>query len=145
MKAEETRRRLISELESQFNSQIAQEDSVINFPLPTFEKPNMFMPKESGRLEMLIESTETSIKGMGFRKSSEKINDTTKVQEIYSMKELITANPNNMRTLSYDENVLKTQLALVKRKEWQDSLFEDVDWFKQIDILGGIKRLFKRF
>ena len=59
------------------------------------------------------------------------------------MKELINANSENMRTISYDEKVVKTQLALVKKKEWQDILFEDVDWFKKIDLTSGIKRLFK--
>ena len=58
------------------------------------------------------------------------------------MQALISTNPEGMQTLAYDEKVVKKQLALVKRKEWQDILFSDVDWFMQIDLTSGIKKLF---
>ena len=58
------------------------------------------------------------------------------------MKELINSNPETMSTFTYDEKVMKKQLALVKKKEWQDILFEDIDWFMQIDITSPIKKFF---
>ena len=153
MKAEETRRRLISELETQFSKADVNftafktpDDPATNFPSPSFDKPKMFMPKTSGRLEMITTSEIPAVNGIGFKNSKStnkiKLNEN---QEIYSMKELINMQPENMKTLSYDEKIVKTQLALVKKKEWQDILFEDIDWFKKVDVVSGIKNLFRKF
>lgn len=58
------------------------------------------------------------------------------------MKELINSNPDGMRTLSIDNKTVKAQYALIKKKEWQDILFEDVDWFRKIDLYGSFKKIF---
>lgn len=147
MKAKETRFRLMTELQAQFSKTDATllTTSKKDIEAPTLDKPKMFIPKTSGRLEMVTDTLSTPVKGIGFKNTTVEIPTTKNVenQEIYSMKELINANPENMRTISYDENVVKAQLALVKKKEWQDILFEDVDWFKKIDLTSGIKKLFK--
>lgn len=147
MKAKETRFRLMTELQAQFSKTDAAlfTTSKNNIEASTFDKPKMFMPKVSGRLEMVTDSLSTPVKGIGFKNTTVEIPSTENIenQEIYSMKELINANPENMRTISYDEKVVKAQLALVKKKEWQDILFEDVDWFKKIDLTSGVKRLFR--
>ena len=161
--AEETRKRLKMELEAQFlndNFNITKGDAqtkssvntvlsfapgepVVTFPSPTFEKPKMFMPKSITENETSFSITSKTVKGIGF---SNKIENTKKVtkgtSEIYDMQALISTNPEGMQTLAYDEKVVKKQLALVKRKEWQDILFSDVDWFMQIDLTSGIKKLF---
>lgn len=165
MNAEETRKRLKMELEAQFlndnfNMSKEKEDAqakssvdtvlsfapgepVVTFPSPTFEKPKMFMPKSITEHETSSSITSKTVKGIGF---SNKIGSTKKVTkgtgEIYDMQALISTNPEGMQTLAYDEKVVKKQLALVKRKEWQDILFSDVNWFMQIDLTSGIKKLF---
>lgn len=167
MKAEETRVRLIAELEAQFSGagattvvqsasknavlgsviQYAPKENVTNMSFLDFDKPKMFIPKDSGRLEMQVTETIPAVRGIGFKDAGaeETTLNILENHEIYSMKELIDKNPENMQTFSYDESVMKTQLALVKKKEWHDLLFEDIDWFKNIDLLSGIKRLFNRF
>lgn len=146
VKAEEIRFKLMTELRTQFSETDANLLATPKTELdtPIIEKPKMFIPKTSGRLEIVTEDISAPIKGIGFKNTTENVKDVES-QEIYSMKELITTNPDNMRTFSYDEKVVKAQLALVKKKEWQDILFEDVDWFKPIDITSGIKKLFKRY
>lgn len=146
MKAEEMRFRLMTELQAQFSKTDATLNTPVNIETDTIklDKPMMFMPKSTGRLELEKDNFSSPIKGIGFKNTtgtiSTKLNEN---QEIYNMKELIGTNPENMRTISYDEKVVKAQLALVKKKEWQDVLFEDVDWFKKIDITSGIKKLFR--
>ena len=147
MKAEETRYRLMTELQAQFSKTDAPLIMPQSMETKTsgYDKPKMFIPKDTGRLEMVSETISTPIKGIGFKNTTEVISETKiENQEIYSMKELITNNPDNMRTFSYDEKIVKAQLALVKKKEWQDILFEDVDWFQKIDLLSGIKKIFKK-
>ena len=156
MKAEDIRHRLIFELQAQFSetglnndASSGPEEPVITFPSPTFEKPQMFMPKETGRLEL---ETDYNIKGIGFADNSNSNQNpnpnsipsktNNKNMEIYSMKELIEANPANMQTIIYDENVAKKQLGLIKKVDWQDILFQDVDWFKPINVFSGIKKFF---
>ena len=160
MKAEETRLRLMNELQAQFSKTDVTSSTVSDTNTTKFifkqnedlyvekislDKPKMFMPKESGRLEIITDSLSTPVKGIGFTNTTNEFSSTklNGNQEIYSMKELINTNPENMRTLSFDEKVVKAQLALVKKKEWQDILFEDIDWFKKIDITSGIKKLFR--
>lgn len=145
--ASETRLKLIKELNEEFsnisNELTPPDEPVTNFPSPRFDKPKMFMPQTSGRLEVVNEKPVTTIRGMGFRNVKETRSDNYYVegQEIYSMKDLINANPENMQTFSYDEKVVEAQLALVKKKEWQDVLFGDVDWFMKIDLTSGIKKI----
>lgn len=150
MKAEEIRCRLISELEAQFSgkdvSLTTPEEPVITFPSPSFEKPKMFETKTSPSLEFHVDSTIPVVKGIGFKnKRTDSSIAVEENKEIYSMKELIDSNLENMQTFSYDEKVVKTQLALVKKRDWQDILFDDVDWFMKIDIISGIKRLFGKY
>lgn len=165
MTTEEIRKRLKTELEAQFlnddfNMSDVKEDAqakssvntvlsfapdepIVTFPSPTFEKPKMFIPKSTTEHEISSSITSKTVKGIGF---SNKIESTKKVTkdtgEIYDMQALISTNPEGMQTLAYDEKVVKKQLALVKKKEWQDILFSDVDWFMQIDLTSGIKKLF---
>lgn len=159
MKADETRRNLINELNAKFSETGsffgASEDPgdpIITFPSPTFEKPKMFEPlKVSVDNTTNLMSSIPVVKGMGFRDNSNVVGTPTnkkkiineKPQEIYSMKELIDSNPEGMRTLSLDTKTIKAQYAIVKRREWQDILFEDVNWFQPIDITFGLKKLFK--
>lgn len=149
MKTEETRKKIMFELQAQFQetgsssvSSHAPDDPVVSFPSPTFEKPKMFMPKDSGRLEM---TADFNIHGIGFadEKNNVKSKDIENI-EIYNMQDLIATNPVNMKTITYDENAVRAQLGLVKRKDWQDILFEDVDWFKKIDLKASFKKLLGR-
>ena len=108
-----------------------------------FGKPKMFEPlKITDETSNFNSMDEQSIKGIGFKN-----NKTTGKhgiqQEIYSMEDLINSNPEGMKTFSYETDVVKTQLALVKKKEWQEILFGDIDWFQPIDFAGGFKKLFK--
>ena len=147
MKAEETRYRLMTELQAQF-ANINTLSTDVNNTAETFddtslEKPRMFIPKTSESLSVEVEASQDTIKGIGFANTI--IDTNTKpneVKEIYNMKEFIATNPENMQTFSYDTKIIKTQMALVKRKEWQDILFSDVDWFMKIDITSGLKKIF---
>ena len=136
MKAEETRKKLYMELSKQF-SRFDPGDPTVNFPSPSFEKPKMFETKKNDLISSSIDSQ--FVKGISFERKSEVSNTPT---EIYSMKELINTNKENMRTLSYDTKVIKAQLALVKKKEWQDILFSDVNLFENINIISEMKKLF---
>ncbi len=151
MKAEETRRNLINELNTKFAKTgsffgISEDpgDPVITFPSPTFEKPKMFEPLKINTTESNVFSEIHEVRGIGFK---DNIGNTpnsykNKPVEIYNMQELIKSNPEGMRTISLDTKTIKALYALVKRREWQDILFEDVDWFKPIDITSGIKKMF---
>lgn len=166
MDVEETRKRLKMELEAQFlngnfntsnsetdvetkNSEntvlsFAPGEPIVTFPTPTFEKPKMFMPKTVNKTQTLESITSKAVKGMAFSNKSQVTKNAKKTtEEIYDMQAWINANPEGMETITYDENVVRKQLALVKRKEWQDILFSDVDWFMQIDLTSGIKNFFK--
>lgn len=139
----------MEELKAQFNKTDAylagSSKAAETFDNTILEKPKMFIPKDYGRLKLTYESSSNAVRGIGFKKTTENINSTEfENKEIYSMKELIDTNPENMETFSYDENVMKAQLALVKKKEWQDILFGDVDWFMKIDITSGLKKIFKK-
>ena len=165
MNAEKTRKRLKTELEAQFlndnfnmsnekkDAQVkssvntvfsfAPNEPVVTFSSPNFEKPKMFMPKAIAEHEASSSITSKTVKGIGFSNKIESTKNVTKsMDEIYDMQALISTNPEGMQTLAYDEKVVKKQLALVKKKEWQDILFSDVDWFMQIDLTSGIKKLF---
>ena len=143
MKAEETKKRLYNELNKEFatnsffGSKEATEETS-TFSLGSI-KPKMFEPKVSNNVQPTSNSIDMqSIKGIGF---NDKVNE--KSQEIYSMKELIKSNPENMQTFSYDPKIIKAQYALVKKRNWEEILFSDVDWFKPIDLSSGFKALFK--
>lgn len=149
MKTEDVRNNLIKELNMQFSktgmsfdTQKGPDDPITTFPSPTFEKPKMFEPKNLTGFDIGSSSTEIpAVRGIGF-KNNNLDTKTSDAQEIYNMKELINSNPDNMRTLSYDTKTVKAQYALIKRKEWQDILFEDVDLFKPIDLYSGFKKFF---
>ncbi|MBQ9314133.1 MAG: hypothetical protein IJ220_03910 [Clostridia bacterium] len=151
MKAEDTRKKLISELNAQLselngrhNIQIKSKDSMKSFSIPAFEKPKLFEPQTSKNSEISLNTLDTqSIKGIGFKEDNHSNSTDYTPKEIYNMKEFIQSNPENMQTFSYDVKVVKAQLALVKKKEWQDILFEDVDWFKKIDLTSGIKKFLR--
>lgn len=116
-------------------------NNLINELNGVYNKPNLFEPI---RLDGTSKEFEISpVVGMGFKDSipSNASSQTNKSEEIYNMKEFINSNPENMKTFYYDTKTVKTQYALVKRKEWQDILFSDVDWFKPISF--GFKNLFK--
>lgn len=146
MKAEEIRLKLTNELQAQFSKTdiMSFAPKKVDDCIIKESKPMMFMPKSNSEEDKIISDILAPVKGIGFKNTTDiseiRINDN---QEIYNMKELIGTNPENMRTISYDENVVKAQLALVKKKEWQDILFDDVDWFMKIDLTFGIKKLFK--
>ena len=157
MKAEETRKNLIKELNMQFakasNKAEDPGDPVITFPSPVFEKPKMFEPLKIN-IDSKSNSSESSerlaVKGIGFKDTTTNISNISKEKriyndesiEIYDMKKLIQSNPEGMRTLSIEPKTMKAQFALIKRKEWQDILFRDVDLFKEIDLATGIKKMF---
>ena len=157
MKAEETRKNLIKELNMQFakasNKAEDPGDPVITFPSPVFEKPKMFEPLKIN-IDNKSNSSESSerlaVKGIGFKDTTINISNISKEKriyndesiEIYDMKKLIQSNPEGMRTLSIEPKTMKAQFALIKRKEWQDILFRDVDLFKEIDLATGIKKMF---
>ena len=163
MKAEETRKNLIKELNMQFAkasncfSKVEDPgDPVITFPSPSFEKPKMFEPLKinNENKNNFSESSDIfSIKGIGFKDATIITGDISKEKKIYSdepieiydMKKLIQSSPEGMRTLSIEPKVVKSQFALVKRKEWQDILFGDVDWFKEIDLTAGFKKIFRNY
>ncbi len=143
LKAEETRKRLYDELNSEFvgDGFFGNQEETVGtntFSLGSI-KPRMFEPKVSNNVQPTSNSIDMqSIKGIGF---NAKVNE--KSQEIYSMKELIKSNPENMQTFSYDPKIIKAQYALVKKRNWEEILFSDVDWFKPIDLSSGFKALFK--
>ena len=125
MKPEDVRNNLISELNVKYN------------------KPKLFEPV---KLENTSNGFEISpIVGMGFKDSIS--NGTSfssgREQEIYNMRDFINSNPESMKTFYYDTKTVKTQYALVKRKEWEDILFGDVDWFKPIDFGKFFKNWFR--
>jgi len=151
LKAEETKKRLIYELNMKYEAPNelldVKENTSKSFSTQLFGKPKMFEPSNiqnnttsSNPLNM------ESIRGIGFKtKENSQLIDAkkSKPKEIYNMKEFIKSNPENMQTFSYDTKVVREQLALVKKKEWQDILFNDVDWFHQINITSGLKKMFK--
>lgn len=166
MNAEETRKRLKMELEAQllngnFNTSdldskleakpststvlnFSPGEPIVTFPSPTFEKPKMFMPRSTHAHESSSSIASKAVKGIGFSNKTLSAKSADKVAgEIYDMQALISASPEGMQTLAFDEKIVKKQLALVKKKEWQDILFSDVDWFMQIDLTSGIKKFFK--
>lgn len=145
MKAKDVRNKLTQELQAQFSnadaSLFAPGEPVINFPSPSFDKPKMFEPiKHYKGSEGSTDSF--NIKGIAFgdKNGEQKLENN----EVYNMQELIASNPENMSTILYDEKVLQTQLALVKKRDWYDMLFSDVDLFKPIDFGMSVKKLFKR-
>lgn len=144
MNAEEIRKKLMNELNAELSASkdtpsisFAPDEPIVTFPSPSFDKPKMFEP---------VQNVDTSftgdklIKGIAFK--NKKVEKAKTTSEIYSMKEFISSNPINMSTITYDEKIMKKQLALVKKKEWQDILFEDIDWSMQIDLATPIKRFF---
>lgn len=144
--AEEIRKKLISELNAEFSASkntpsisFAPDEPIVTFPSPSFEKPKMFEPSKIGNENFINDKL---VKGIAFKTSKAESAKKQKTDEIYSMKEFINSNPANMSTFSYDEKIMKKQLALVKKKEWQDILFEDIDWTMQIDLVSPIKKFF---
>ena len=108
-----------------------------------FDKPKLFEPKAAESIQVKPNTLDIqSVKGIGFKSNEDSNWINNKQQEIYDMKALIQSNPENMQTFSYDTKVVKAQLSLVKKKDWYDILFEDIDWFKKIDFPLG-KRIFK--
>lgn len=165
MNVEETRKRLKMELEAQlltgnFNTSdldsklktksstnavlsFSPNEPIVTFPSPSFEKPKMFIPRPTHEHESSCSIASKTVKGIGFSNKTLPVKAADKVaDEIYDMQALISASPEGMQTLAFDEKVVKKQLALVKKKEWQDILFSDVDWFMQIDLTSGIKKFF---
>lgn len=154
MKAEETRANLIKELNAQyhqtgsfFSAPKIPDGPVTHFPSPSFEKPKMFEPIKIGTFNSLNATSDIpAVHGIGFKDNvvvKKKVKHESAPQEIYNMKELINSNPEGMRTLSYDTKTIKEQYALVKRREWQDILFYDVNLFKPIDITSSFRKFFK--
>lgn len=150
MKADETRKKLIKELNAQFEESAdsivheeEREDLMKYFSLKMFDKPKLFEPKATESIQVKPNTLDIqSVKGIGFKSNEDSNWINNKQQEIYDMKALIQSNPENMQTFSYDTKVVKAQLSLVKKKDWYDILFEDIDWFKKIDFPLG-KRIFK--
>lgn len=148
--AKKTRENLIKELNAQFSTEgkttsvsSVPDEPVVTFPSPTFEKPRMFEPVGGITFNKTETINNKIVKGIAFSNTtSEKPKTKNNSYEIYNMKEFINSNPETMSTFTYDEKVMKKQLALVKKKEWQDILFEDIDWFMQIDITSPIKKFF---
>ncbi len=148
--AKETRDKLIKELNAQFSSpnesesiSFAPDEPIVTFPSPTFEKPKMFEPVSCVNVKKTETTNNKIVKGIGFAATNYENRNSQKVlSEIYNMKEFINSNPETMSTFIYDEKVMKKQLALIRKKDWHDILFEDVDWFMQIDIVSSIKKLF---
>ena len=149
MKAEETRKIFIQELNAQFSGlgtfsgglkEQKREGNVVSST--TLEKPKMFAPKA---ISTPISLDIQPIRGMGFKDTKvDKILPSVETEEIYDMQALIESNPEGMRTLSYDTKTIKAQMALVKKKEWLDVMFEDIQWTKSIDLVGGIKSMLKK-
>lgn len=158
LRAEETRKKLIDELNTKYAKtgsffDLTEDpgDPVVTFPSPIFEKPKMFEPVKINIMNEGNPSFEIpEVRGLGFKDttinekviSEEKNTSRDKPVEIYDMKKLIQSNPEGMRTLSIEPKTVKAQFALVKRREWQDILFEDVDWFREVDLTAGIKKIF---
>lgn len=152
MKAEETRKKLISEINKQFskvNSYSAEKgtqegtlDEMMAFKL---EKPKMFEPNQISNEKIIPNTLDIqTVKGIGFKSSGiAPLGGWNKPKEIYSMKELIDSNPENMQTFSYDTKTVKAQVGLIKRKDWQDILFSDVDLFQPIEFGTTLKKIFK--
>lgn len=146
VKAEEIRKKLMAELNAELSAarsttsiSYAPDEPIVTFPSPSFEKPKMFEPSKIGNENFINDKL---VKGIAFKTSKAESAKKQKTDEIYSMKEFINSNPANMSTFSYDEKIMKKQLALVKKKEWQDILFEDIDWSMQIDLVSPIKKFF---
>lgn len=57
---------------------------------------------------------------------------------VYDMKEICDTNKNN--TVVIDYSTVPTERALVVKKTWKDILFSDIDFNKQIDVWGAVKR-----
>lgn len=125
MEPEDVRKNLIKELNGKYN------------------KPKLFEPVKLGDENKGFEIS--PVIGMGFKDSVSNGASFAngREQEIYNMKEFINSNPEDMKTFYYDVKTVKTQYALVKRKEWQDILFGDVDWFKPINFGKGFKDWFR--
>ncbi len=149
MKAKKNRHRLSSELNEQHTKANDKSNlsTIHNASIGEYGKPQMFMPQGDENLENTKNITENTVKGIGFVNTQEEVsalkNDGV---EIYNMQEFIASNPVNMKTFSYEpETTQTTQYALVKKRNWQDILFGDVDLFKKIDLTAGLKKLFKKF
>ena len=85
MKAEETRKKIMAELNNEWNG-----ESVFSADMKT--KPKMFMPKSINH-SINVEASDSQVfKGIGFKSNTSKIgiNDS---YEIYNMKEFINSNP----------------------------------------------------
>lgn len=145
MKAKDVRNKLTKELQAQFSiagaSLLAPNEPVINFPNPSFEKPKMFEPIKDDNCSEFSTNT-FNVKGITFK--NKKVTSKVDNSEVYSIQALISSNPESMSTILYDEKVLQTQLALVKKRDWYDMLFSDIDLFKPIDLGMSVKKLFKR-
>lgn len=144
MNAEEIRKKLMNELNAELSASkdtpsisFAPDEPIVTFPSPSFEKPKMFEPIKNGDANFINDKL---VKGIAFK--NKKVENQKTTGEIYCMKEFINSNPASMSTITYDEKVMKKQLALVKKKEWQDILFEDIDWSMQIDLATPIKKFF---
>lgn len=152
MKAEETRKNLINELNTQLSktgsfSAMPKKSNELesNFTSLSYGKPKMFEPNTLNAVKITPNTLDIqSVKGIGFKSTGiAPLGGWNRPKEIYDMKELINSNPENMKTFSYDVKTVKAQVALVKRRDWQDILFSDVDWFKPIEFTMGMKKLFK--
>lgn len=148
MKAEEIRKKLMKELSEQLSVEekattitFAPDEPVVTFPSPSYEKPKMFEPLNITNVKKSRAINDSIVKKIGFETSNIEGKKMKSIPcEIYDMGDFINSNPNTMSTFTYDEKVMKKQLALVKKKEWKDILFEDIDWFMQIDISSPIKK-----
>lgn len=144
--AEEIRKKLMDELNAELSApkdvtsiSLAPDEPVVTFPSFSFEKPKMFETVKGGNENFINDKL---VKGIAFKTSKVESSKKQKTNEIYSMKEFINSNPATMSTFNYDEKIMKKQLALVKKKEWQDILFEDINWSMQIDLATPIKKFF---
>lgn len=150
MKAEEIRKKLMIELSEQLLAEekattitFAPDEPVVTFPSPNLEKPKMFEPLNIANVKKNETINDNIVRGIGFQTSNIESKKMKNVScEIYDMGDFIGSNPNTMSTFTYDEKVMKKQLALVKKREWQDILFEDIDWSMQIDLVSPIKKFF---
>lgn len=57
---------------------------------------------------------------------------------VYNMKEICDTNKSN--TVVIDYSTIPAERALVVKKTWKDVLFSDIDFKKQIDVWGAVKR-----
>lgn len=57
---------------------------------------------------------------------------------VYNMKEICDTNKSN--TVVIDYSTVPAERALIVKKTWKDVLFSDIDFNKQIDVWGAVKR-----